>query len=567
MTTPWLAAERRSARLWWEAVLAALSRQGRVEWFGSPPHLAAIARPRAEGFEVFPRDFRPARPSVGRALLGGTFILADEALALGPGGDPWNRASPSRAFAESLHRFDWLRDLLMAGDEGAREALRLIQEWRLTFGRWSSFAWSGEILERRVVNLATNLGPIVAVASEAEVEMLANLLARQARQLLIAPEPVWRTSERAVAAAIAGAALSGRAGARLLARAGRRVGRDMAEIVLPDGGHVSRSPEAGLELLLDLLALDDGWTQRGLQVPDEAVRAIDRLTAGLRFFTLPDGRLACFQGGEESTPDTVAAARAHDDISAAAPPPQAPHSGYQRLVGRSIQVMMDVGVAAPPPWNASACAQPAAIEVVCGKDRLITNTGWSLRAPWAQALRLADAGSTVALGHGSPGAPLNGWQARLLGPRLVGGAQNVEVKRANSDTGVWLDFTHDGWAAELGLMHARRLYLDLSADELRGEDQFVPTSSTRGRPLIPYAVHFHLPPEVEAVVARDHRSVLLRGPSSKGWWLRNDARDVRVEPSVHFQGGRQVASHQVMLLGHIHAEKGGRVRWKLTAVE
>ena len=48
--------------------------------------------------------------------------------------------------------------------------------------------------------------------------------------------------------------------------------------MLPDGGHVSRSPEAGLELLLDLLSLDDAFGHRGLEVPAEASRAIDRLT-------------------------------------------------------------------------------------------------------------------------------------------------------------------------------------------------------------------------------------------------------------------------------------------------
>ncbi len=78
---------------------------------------------------------------------------------------------------------------------------------------------------------------------------------------------------------------------------------------------------------------------------------------------------------------------------------------------------------------------------------------------------------------------------------------------------------------------------------------------------------FHLPPEVEAAVARDQKSVLLRGPSDKGWWLRNDAPEVRVEPTVHFREGRQVPSRKVLLVGHIRADKGGKVRWKLAAVE
>jgi len=557
---------RDAAQLWLEAAFVAVARQGRTEWFGTPPHLARLNGPRAQGFPIFPRDFRPARAEAGRALMAGIFAFAGESLQVGEGGEPWNRPSPSRAFAEALHGFGWLRDLAALGPDGAREALRLIEEWRRVFGRWSSFAWGGEVLDRRVVNLACALRPVVAVASEAEVEMLAELLARQARQLLLARDPAWRAAERISAAALAGSAIAGRAGEALLARALPRLEKLIPRTVLADGGHVSRSPEAGLELLLDLLALDDGLEQRGLQTSEAMLAAIDRLKAALRFFTLPDGRLACFQGGEEADPALIAAARASDEAGAAAPAAEAPYAGYQRLIGRTIQVMMDVGRPAPDPYSITACAQPGAIEVVCGPDRLITNSGWSPRAARSQALRLTDGGSTAALGHESAGAPLGGWMGRMLGPRLAGGARHAEARRTASETGVWVDFSHDGWAA-LGLKHDRRLYLDLRADELRGEDQFTPVDAGPGSRVIAYAVHFHLPPEVEAVVARDNKSVLLRGPSSKGWWLRNDAVDVRVEPAVHFRGGQQLSSRQVVLLGHLRADRGGRVRWKLTPVD
>ena len=564
---PGLAEVRRTTGLWLEAVSATLARQARTEWFGSPPHLLSIAHPKGQGFAAFPRDFRPARREAGAAMLEGAWTLAGATMNVGPGGDPWNRPSPGRAAAEALHRFGWLRDLLAMDERGAREGLRLVSEWRATFGRWNSFSWSGQILERRVLNLACAMGPIAAHASEAEVEMLADLLARQARQLLIARDPAWRRAERAVAAGVAAAALSGKAGDRLLAAALGRINRTVLHAVLPDGGHVSRSPEGGLELLLDLLALDDGWAQRGFQLPEEAARALDRLTAAMRFLTLPDGRLACFQGGEPSQPALVAAARAHDDAEAAAPPPHLPHTGYQRLIGRSIQVIVDVGRPAPAPWSASACAQPGAIEVVCRKERLITNSGWSLRAAGANALRLTDAGSTAALDHASTAAPLSGWRSRALGPRLMGGPVNVEVRRAASDAGSWLDLTHDGWGPGLGLLHGRRLFVDLASDELRGEDQFTPVNADQPTRLIPYVIYFHLPPEVEAAIARDQKSVLLRGPSDKGWWLRNDATEVRVEPAVHFRDGRQVPSRMVLLAGHIRADKGGKVRWKLAAVE
>ncbi|HEX4095676.1 MAG TPA: heparinase, partial [Caulobacteraceae bacterium] len=275
MTSGGSGAARSGTRLWLEALATAIARQGRTEWFGSPPHLARLRGPRAQGFQIFPRDFRPAHADAGLQLAHGVFAFAGENIAVGEGGEPWNRPSPSRAFAEALHGFEWLRDLCVLGPEGSREALRLVEEWRRLFGRWSSFAWGGEVLDRRVVNLACALGPVVAIASAAEVEMLAELMARQARQLLIARDPAWRITERTAAAALAGSAIAGRAGEALLIRALPRLERLIPRTVLADGGHVSRSPEAGLELLFDLLALDDGLEQRGVQTPEPVLAAID----------------------------------------------------------------------------------------------------------------------------------------------------------------------------------------------------------------------------------------------------------------------------------------------------
>jgi len=82
-------------------------------------------------------------------------------------------------------------------------------------------------------------------------------------------------------------------------------------------------------------------------------------------------------------------------------------------------------------------------------------------------------------------------------------------------------------------------------------------------------VRFHLYPEVSALVARDKRSVLLKAGSGSeaGWRLRNDATDVLVEPSMHYQNGEPRRTQQIVLRGQIRGDQGGRVRWKLTKAE
>ena len=548
------------------AFVSARRRLGR-EWVGTPPHRWLLARSRPEGLAAMPRDPRPASLVVGRQILAGAFVLAGETLACGQRGDPWNRPSPSRRFAVALHRFGWMRDLLAAGPEGTSEGLRLTLAWSRIFGRWNAFAWSSEVLERRVFNLACTARALSARASDAEGAWIAHDLCRQARFLLNMDEGPARACERAAVAALAATALSGSAGERLLVRSLSRLRRLLPTTVTPDGGHASRSPQAALELLFDLTALDDALTQRGQSAPEELLGAIDRLSGAVRFFTLRDGRLPAFHGGEELDRAYVAAARAQDDLGEWATP--VARNGYQRLEARSLQVFAD---AAPPPrgaWSVAACAQPLAIEVLAGPSRLIVGGGWSPDALAPQAMRLVDAASTASLGDAASGAPLWGYAARILGPQLAGAVRAVDARRQETPGAVWLEMAHDGWNKGFGLRHERRIYLDVDADELRGEDCFKPIVRKRaegGRRFAPFMVRFHLHPDVQALMASDRKSVLLRPEGdARGWWLRSDAVEVALEPSLHYQLGQPRRSQQIVLRGQARLDAGARLRWKLSA--
>jgi uncharacterized heparinase superfamily protein len=558
------------AGLYAAAAKKLLQDQFRAEWAGSPPHRWLISRPAPQGLAAAPREGRPPRERRGKAMLAGRFVFDGLALEAGPGGDPWNRAAPSRAFAAELHGMDWLADLLPA-EGGAKAALGLVLGWHAVFGRWNSFSWSAPVLERRVHNLACAMGALTAQATAAEAALLLDSLARQARHLMLGDGHATRAAEQAAAAATGAVVLGGPAGERLLERALKRLEQALPLTVLPDGGHASRSPEAGMELLLDLKTLDDGLLQRGRAAPAELPRAIDRLGAALRFFTLADGRLAALQGSEDGDPARIAAALGGDG-STQAPSPSAPHAGYERLTGVQLQAMVDAGAPAPGAWSASACAQPLALEVVAGQDRLIASSAWSLRAPGAQALRLTPAASTASVSDASCGYPLQGWLAKVLGHRLEGAVAQVRSRRHDSEAASWLELSHDGWAQAFGLVHDRRLYLDRKADELRGEDEISPipdaVAPRRRRPVF-LTVRFQLHPDVKASLALDHRSVLLqpRGHDkggAGGWWLRNDAPEVSLEPAVRLTEGRPHHTAQVVLRALLKRDGSARIRWKLS---
>ncbi len=558
-----------SAALALQAAGESARRLAEREWFGTPLHRLSLARPKPDGMAANPRDLRPVEPETGRRILGGIFDIGGTEMVVGAQGDPFDRPSPNRRFAVALHRMGWMGDLLATGDAGAKLGLRLVMDWRRVFGRWNSFSWGPDVLERRVFNLACAARRLTYAASDAERVALLDDLARQARHLSGIGQAPERALERAVATGVAGCALGGEAGERLIDLSVGRLKHDLATVVGHDGVHASRSPQAGLELLFDLLTLDDALHQRGQSGPDDLPRAIDRLSAATRFFTLPDGRLADFQGGEAVGLRRIAAALAHEEGGPRVRG-RAPHGGYERLESPGMAIMVDAGLPARGRWSATACAQSAAMEVVCGTDRLIVGCAWTADSGASHALRLTDASSTANLADMSAGQPLRGFAAAALGARLIGAPRKVEAKRHDAEAAAWLEVSHDGWVKRFGLIHERKLYLDRSLEELRGEDSFRPkVEKTQDGPrrYMPFTVRFHLHPDARASLARDHKSVLLKGPSEQGWWLRNDAIEVSVEPSLHIENGVQRRTVQVVLRGQASDDKGGRVRWKLSRAE
>ena len=532
------------------AVGVAVARAFSEEWRAAEPGRWLPGRARPEGFTLSPRDARPPDVDAGRRILAGVFSLAGASLSVGIGGDPWDRPSPSRAFAEALHRFDWLPGLIAEGPEGAAEALRLVLEWRRVFGRWNGFSWAPEVMARRVFNLACAGAALAARASEAETAGIADDLARQARSLLAAPGRAG-AAERAACAAVAGAALRGPAGRRILERGLKRLSRELPATIGADGGHNSRRPDAALELLFDLQTLDEAMVQRGLAAPDAVQRAIARLAAAVRFFTLADGALATFHGGAPMRPSYVAAARAQDETGDR--PTALELGGYERMDALAVQVIADV--AAPPDgvWSERAVAQALSVQVLAGGRRLIE----------AATGRGIETATTMQVGERPYGRTLTGFPASVLGPRLTEAEAPVEVQRHEAPDAVWLELDHHGWMARYGLMHQRRLYLDIETGELRGEDRLTPTAKVQGpdgRHFIPYALRFQLHPGVNALVSQDRRSVLLRRENETGGWtLRNDALDIALEPRTHGPG------LQLVLRGQRRADSGARVRWKLAA--
>jgi len=240
-------------------------------------------------------------------------------------------------------------------------------------------------------------------------------------------------------------------------------------------------------------------------------------------------------------------------------PDRAPHSGYLRLQTRSLSVLVDAG--APPNgiFAETACLQPQAMEIASASGPLIINSGWTLNGGGPDALREPSAASMATLSK------------QMFGVRLRRGRDLIHVgaRRQDSQGSAWVELEHDGWLKAHGLVQHRRLFANMEADEIRGEESFLPSRQKRGRKAhyAPFSTHFHLAPNVKADLGADRRTVLIQNPADERWVLRHDALEVSLERSVCLRDGALVQICQIVLQGQSTPVDGGQIRWKLNRAQ
>ena len=561
-----------AATPWGKVISNLLRKQLGAELFGMPGYRLTLRGAVPDGFLAAPHDGRPAAFLAGKAILTGRFHLANARMSVQGSGDPWNRPSPTRAFAVELHRFSWLGALLSQGDEGAREAVRLFVLWQKTFRGWTPFTWGEEILPRRLINLCLYARRLAAQAAPDEVHLLGQSLAEQGRHLLrLSQTSAWQ-GQRAVALVLLGCVLSGRVGDGFRRKGLARLPKVLKRVVLPDGSHVSRSAEQGLELLYDLLMVEDGLSQRGIAVPDYLDMYIDRLMRFVRTCSHPDGSLCAFQGSESVLEEHVLPALLRTEQRAAvALPSVLEHGRFHRMTARSLTVFVDAGEPRAGVFGYAACDHPMAFEVSGGRDKLIVLPGWSPMQSDRQEFRIIGAGNCLTIGEGMLMSPVTGRFGEMLNFIMEGTRYKVRSRRVEAeDSGALLEMEHEGWRPKFGLKHERRLYVDAQRDELRGEERLTPMATTSKQPMpvaAPFTVPYLLHPEVQVSLARDRKSVLLRGPGGRGWWLRHDAKEVALESGVVFEKGSARKTTVIALRGVARMDMQTKVRWKLSPAE
>lgn len=536
--------------------------------------------PMPDQMVLYPQDLRPGLAEKADMLFQGRWSLPGGQVRT-DGATPFNATAPSDTWSEELHGFAWLRHFTAAGGDAARTyAQTLVAGWIVEAGNWNDIAWRPQVVGRRLASWVSNGALIIDGSDLIYRSTLLRNMARQARHLArtaaLAPAGEPRFTA-AVGLAFSGLCLS--EGQKRLDKGLTLVCRELDQQILADGGHVSRNPAALLSIALDLISLREAMTARNIEVPEPIRNAIDRMMPMLRFFRHGDGRLALFNGANEGPDGAIDAALSHDDTKGR-PFGFAPHSGYQRLAAGQTYIVADTGPPPPGRYSHAAHAGCLSFEMSARTSRVVVNCGSTrvLGPDWEAASRATAAQSTLVLADTSSARILRGKIGRaLLGARLMEGPSRVESRRNENDAGIWLEASHNGYEKRFGLVHRRRLFLNASGEELRGEDLLVEgDAAAKPYPWQPaywhkhpenpsFTIHFHLHPDARASLAHDGSNVLVRLPNGEGWQFRavsaGGAAPISLEESVYLGAGEPTRRAEQIVVSGSAFRNEAKVNW------
>lgn len=524
---------------------------------------------RAPSLHPIPTGNLYFNPDRGRDILAGRFEFGGHLVDVGAQGHPFSIVLPSERFADWLHSHCWLPDLLGVPG-GTEKAQTLINQWISAFDGHNHFVFASDRLARRLFYWGWVLGDL-AVASDSVTSRYAGQ-ARALRARYNRVSPGLDKLFAACALVLFGARLDERSES-WLARGLDTLDIELEAQILPDGGHVSRSPEETATALLCLQVTDAALHARGVTGSKALTRAMDRLVPMVATLRHADGKLAIFHGGSEGDAAHIERLLKAAD-SRPVPFSYGPHTKIHRLDAGATTVFLDAGGVAPRPFDLNSHLAPLAMEVSTTDGRLIVNCGWhpGTNETWRRPMRSAAAHSTLILNDQSPGDILDtGFRANVFGPAVLNGPDPVKSRRKEQSSGIWLESSHEGYKEEFGLVHQRRIFMGEDGDDIRGEDSlFVPLGSVPvRRDQIPFTVRFHFHPDVRVSLAQDLSSALLVQNGRAGWRFRTDAGPLSVERSVYLGGSaRPVRAQQLVIRGAAYGDGDGQgrdncVRWSL----
>lgn len=470
-------------------------------------------------FESFPPDLFGGDAGRGRWIASGQIDISGHRVYLDDvawfiGSDKQNTP-----FFDKLHGFDCLLELKSLGGTAGRNVSREITlKWLKKFNNYNPITWSAQLTSQRLVNWLTAYQFAFESANdEFLIEFNASFY-RQFFHLKYLLSNVQKIDDLDRFSCL---------WALIIIQCHSSMLRDdvevnthlqllknvMDDLFLDDGGLIYRNPQNLLEMAKSLLTLRHSLQQLRGNVPlwidtktDKILRTMNLLTHSDKDFPLFQGAVLPNKNDIEKVIKLALVRIRKKDI-------QLTDSGYTSIRNGKTSVIIDHG-------KADDHLSPLAFEMVHGGNRMIVSCGACLNGSdeWVESLSSFNAHSVLSIDNVDPKANLINCKVSL-----------EKINGASLFIG-----NHEGYVADYGLTHTRRLYLDSDGDDFRGEDLLVRNIAIKPVPIL---LRFHLHPNVQASMIEDHSKILLRLPNGSGWVFYASKGNILLQDSVYCDDG------------------------------
>ena len=502
---------------------------------------------------LVPQDLRTTDPSFATELSDGFIGLAGHVVPVSDA-NPFEITPVSEEWARALHGFGWLRHMQAEGSEEARQAAQhLTLQWIKSCRRGNTIGWHIEVVARRVISWLSQAGFVLDGIDNDSYEAIFASLNAQLQFLSAAHQDASAGLPRlqALTALMLAGLCIGKSDHLVNDHKGA-FEAELAAQILSDGGHVSRLSTTLVDALMDLLPLKQCYVARDQKPPDFLIGTIQRMISMLRFVRMGDGALARFNGVGATRFDALATVLAYDDVQTA-PLLDAHPTGYQRAQRRETILVMDVG--SPPPLELASKAHAGCLsfELSAAGFPLIVNCGAPGRAfqDWRASGRATAAHSTVCFNETSSGRLIEARKfRRKFGARPVQEPANVSLNTSEHQGSFRIEARHDGYLERYGIIHTRTMTLDALGERLEGHDSLAsPRSILRFKRDYPFAIHFHLHPDIDVALVSDLAADIIASERER-WRLQAEGIVLAIEESTFLaDDGGPRRSLQIVLRG------------------
>jgi len=483
---------------------------------------------------VAPTDLRAIDPFVAEEIAEGRFHLAGTSLET-EGQSPFSVELPSRAFAQRLHSFAWLRHIRAHRTEKSCAQTRsIVASWILLHGRRRrGVAWEPAVVAERVIAWLSHSTIVLQGAEAGFYRRFMRSLTYQVRYLrrILRGLPMDETRLR-IRIALAMASVSMPTRHAFIKHEGQRLDRELERQILPDGAHVSRNPRVILDLMLDLLPLRQTYINLGHDVPTRLIPTIDRMYPALRFFRHQDGDLALFNGAT-STPASELMSVLRYDETGGKPFKSMPHAHYHRLSVEGVTIIVDSGAPLSADLSQRAHAGCLSFEMSSGRNRFIVNCGAPKFATGdlRRLSRSTAAHSSVTINETSSSRSMRSY---FCGASILAGASVTQLERRDDQHGNdWLQAVHDGYLGRFGYLHEREIGLSSKGSKIKGHDRLFAPEGMRGDSGISAVARFHIHPSI-MLSQRDKETVVMTAPDGEAWTFTAPGLVVAIEEDIFF---------------------------------